>query len=76
MSELLEKAVDALRQMPISEQDDIARAILCLVGHEDGVTIQLSADEHAAIERSKRAAADGDFASDDEVAEVWAKHGQ
>lgn len=76
MSTLLEDAVDALRQMPKSEQDALARAILRLVGRDEAAPIQLSPEEQAAIDRSKRAAARGDFASEADVAGVWAKYGQ
>lgn len=75
MSALLDEAIDAIKRLPVSAQDDIARAILRLSGQVDPEVATLSADEWAAIDRSKDAAARGDFASEDEVARVWAKHG-
>lgn len=75
MSALLDEAIDAIKRLPVSAQDEIARAILRLSGQADPEVATLSADEWAAIDRSKDAAARGDFASEDEVARVWAKHG-
>jgi hypothetical protein len=76
VTKLLELAIDAARQLSADEQDDIARAIIRLAGAGDAAPAPLTAEERAAIERSKEAAARGDFASDDEVRAVWAKHGR
>jgi hypothetical protein len=57
------------RSLPSDAQDDIARVVLPLPG---GV---LSADERAAIATSKAAAARGEFATDEQVRAIWAKHG-
>lgn len=35
MSKLLDRAVDAVRALPLDEQDDIARAMLALAGSSD-----------------------------------------
>jgi hypothetical protein len=76
MTELLQKALEAVRQLSASDQDEIARAMLALAGTEDdGEAIPLTADEREAIARSKAAAARGEFATDDQVRAVWAKHG-
>jgi hypothetical protein len=72
MTKLLEQAVEAARKLSPEEQDDIAHAIMQLAGQGD--TAPLSDDERAAIARSKAAAANGEFATDDEVRLVWAKH--
>jgi hypothetical protein len=75
MTKLLERALDAVRDLPDEAQDDIAQVVLRLVGAEDDEPIPLTADEQAAIGVSKGAAARGDFTTDDEVRAVWAKHG-
>lgn len=76
MTELLQKALEAVRQLSASDQDEIARAMLALAGTEgDGEAKPLTADEREAIARSKAAAARGEFATDDQVRVVWAKHG-
>lgn len=76
MTKLLEQAIEVARRLPPNEQDDIARAIMQLSGSDDAPPLSLSADERAAIDRSKAAAARGEFASDEDVRAVWAKHGR
>lgn len=73
MTKLLEQAFDAARVLPPEVQDDIARVVFRLAGEEPRVI--LSADERAAVNRSKAAAARGEFATDEQVRAVWAKHG-
>jgi hypothetical protein len=46
-----------------------------LAGCEEAAPIALSVDERAAIAASKAAAARGEFATDEQVRSVWAKHG-
>jgi hypothetical protein len=75
MTKLLDQALEAVRDLPPDVQDDIARIVLELAGHGDSVPVPLSADERAAIAKSKAAAARGEFASDQQVRSVWAKHG-
>jgi hypothetical protein len=76
MTKLLEQAIEAARGLSPDEQDDIARAIMQLAGRDDVTPVPLTPEERSAIERSKAAAARGDFATDDEVRSVWAKHGR
>ncbi len=75
MTRLLDQALDMVRQLPAADQDDIARAILRLAGGDDAEPVPLTSDERAAIRRSKEAAERGEFATDQQVAAVWAKHG-
>lgn len=75
MTKLLEEALEAVRRLPLRDQDNIARAILQLTGHNSPGTITLSTDEREAIARSKAAAGRGEFATDEQVRAVWAKHG-
>jgi hypothetical protein len=76
MTKLLDQALDVARMLPPDAQDDIARVVLRLVGagDEDPAAI-LSPDERSAIATSKAAAARGEFANDEQVRAVWAKHG-
>ena len=57
-------------------QDDIARVVLMIAADEDREPVALSPDEQAAIAASKAAAARGEFATDEQVRAVWAKHGR
>jgi hypothetical protein len=75
MTKLLEQALEAVRVLSPNEQDDIARVMLQLAGKEDAAPVKLSADDRDAIDRSKAAAARGEFATDEQVRAVWAKHG-
>jgi DNA-binding transcriptional regulator YdaS (Cro superfamily) len=74
MTKLLEQAIEAARKLSAEEQDDIARAIIQLAGENDVAPVSLTPDERAAIARSKAAASRNEFATDDEIRAVWAKH--
>jgi hypothetical protein len=74
MTKLLDQAVEIARALPADEQDDIARIMLQLTGHENA-PVPLSPDEQSAIAESKAQAARGEFATDDLVRAVWARHG-
>jgi hypothetical protein len=74
MTKLLERAIEAARQLPADEQDAIARAIIQLAGAE-GSPVPLTPDEREALERSKAAAARGEFATDEQMRAVWKKRG-
>jgi hypothetical protein len=74
MTRLLDKALEAVRSLPLDAQDDIARLVLQLVGSDDDV-VTLSDEEREAIAASKAAAARGEFATDEQVVATWAKHG-
>jgi hypothetical protein len=76
MTKLLEQAIEAARKLSPDEQDDIARAIIQLAGDGEAAPVPLAPEERAAIARSKAAATRGEFATDDEVHAVWAKHGR
>ena len=75
MTKLLDRALEAARDLPPAEQDDIARVILRLAGADDEPPVPLTSEEQAAVSASKTAAARGEFATDEEVRAVWAKHG-
>jgi hypothetical protein len=74
MTQLLEHAVETLRGLPPETQDDLARVLLQLAG-EDQPVIQLSAEEEASLEESLAQAERGEFATDEQVRAIWAKHG-
>jgi len=74
MTDLLDRAVEAARTLSPHVQDEIARLVLQLAGADDQPSVELSSDERSAIERSKAAAARGEFATDADIRGVWAKH--
>lgn len=73
MTILLERAVEALRGLPAETQDDLARMVLQCVG-EDQPQVQLTAEEEASLEESLAQERRGEFASDEQVRAIWAKH--
>lgn len=75
MTKLLDQALETVRRLPATDQDDIARLMLHLAGAERGAPAPLSEEERGVIEISKAAARHGEFATDDQVRSVWAKHG-
>ena len=75
MTKLLDQALEVARSLPSDAQDDIARVVLQLAGSDEAVPIALSTDEREAIAASKAAAKRGEFATDEQVRAVWAKHG-
>jgi hypothetical protein len=76
MTPLLEHAIATANNLPSEAQDDIARVILRLAGADDeSVPVPLSSGERAAIEASKASAERGDFATDEQVRAIWARHG-
>jgi hypothetical protein len=74
MTKLLDQALDAVRRLPPDVQDDIARVVLQLA-RDDAAPVALSPEERDAISLSKSAAGRGEFATDEQVRAVWAKHG-
>ena len=69
------KLFEVARCLPAHEQDNIARVVLRLAGVEDEPPVPLTPEEQAAVAASKAAAARGEFATDEQVRAVWAKHG-
>jgi hypothetical protein len=76
MTKLLEQAIEAARRLSPMEQDDIARAIIQLANTGEQPPVALTPEERNAIDKSKAAAARGEFATDQQVRAVWAKHGR
>ena len=74
MTKLLDQAIERARTLPQQEQDDLALLVLQLTG-ADQATYRLSDDELAVLAPSLRQADVGEYASEEEVAAVWAKHG-
>jgi predicted transcriptional regulator len=74
MTRLLEQAVEAVSALPDEAQDDLVRILLQLAG-VDQPPYELTAEEAADLDASLAEAAKGEFATDEEVRAVWAKHG-
>jgi len=74
MTKLLEQAVETVRGLPPEMQDDLARMLLQLAAAEDQPVVQLSAEEEASFDESLAQADRGEFATDEQVRAIWAKH--
>lgn len=73
MTDILERAVEAMRQMPPDTRDSMAQAILTLAGGDRVLDI---ADEHLAYVLEGLAQLErGEFATDEEVAEAFRSFG-
>jgi hypothetical protein len=74
MTKLLEHALETVRGLPPEIQDELARMLLQFAGEEQPV-IQLTAGEEASFQESFAQADRGEFATDEQVRAIWAKHG-
>jgi predicted transcriptional regulator len=66
MTKLLEKALEAVRQLPPASQDEIARAMLRLAAGEE-VPEPIDAADLAAVLEGLAQARRGEFATDAEI---------
>jgi parvulin-like peptidyl-prolyl isomerase len=74
MTELLERAIARVRALPDAMQDDAARMLLQYAG-EDEPFYRLTPEEEADLAESDAEVARGEFATDEEIRAIWAKHG-
>ena len=74
MTKLLDQAVEAARVLPPEIQDALARMLLQFAG-EDQPPLQLTAEEEASFDESLAQAERGEFATDEQMRAIWAKHG-
>jgi predicted transcriptional regulator len=74
MTKLLEKAVAAVSTLPDEQQDEAAFILLQFAGIEP--PLELTAEDEAELAASLAEEARGEFATDEEIREIWAKHGR
>jgi predicted transcriptional regulator len=75
MTRLLEQAVATVSTFPDDVQDELAHMLLQCIGAESP-PYELTPEEAADVAASMAEAARGEFATDDEVRAMWAKHGR
>lgn len=73
MTRLLEQAMETVSALPDDVQDELARMLLQFAGIEQ-TPIQLTAEEEADLAEADAEILRGEFATDEEVAAIWAKH--
>ena len=74
MTRLLEQAVAAVSTLPDDVRDEAARMLLQFAGNEQE-PYQLTPEEEADLDASIAEAERGEFATDEQVRAMWAKHG-
>jgi hypothetical protein len=75
MTELLERAIARVRALPDAMQDDAARMLLVFAGDGAKTVYHLTPEEEAEQDAADAEEARGDYASDEEIRAIWAKHG-
>jgi predicted transcriptional regulator len=75
MIKLLEQAVATVSALPDAKQDELAAILLQFAGVEQP-PIPLTAEEEADLDASLAEGERGEFATDEEVRAIWAKHGR
>jgi hypothetical protein len=74
MTKLFKHAVETMHSLPAKTQDELALLLLELAW-EDQPVVQLTAEKESALDKSIQQAERGEFATDEEVRAMWAKHG-
>jgi predicted transcriptional regulator len=74
MTKLLELAIAELRKLPPEDQDEAAEMLLWAIETRSG-SIPLDEETIAAIEEGLAQANRGEFATDEEIADLWKRHG-
>lgn len=74
MTKLLDEAMATASTLPPAVQDEIARMVLEMTG-DDRSAYVYSAEEEARLDESEAQASRGEFATDEQVRNIWAKHG-
>ena len=74
MTRLLEQAIETVSTLPDDTQDELARILLQLAGVKQP-PYELTPEEEADLDASLAEAERGEFATDEEVRAMWAKHG-
>jgi predicted transcriptional regulator len=74
MTTMLEKAIKRVRELPEADQDEAAEILLSLASRHAG-PVRLDDETRAAIREGRQQARRGEFASDDDMAEFFARHG-
>lgn len=74
MTKLLDRAIEAAKELPAEMQDEIAEILLSVMGKDDGDVYQLTPEEEADLEEADREIERGEIATEEEVRAMWAKY--
>jgi hypothetical protein len=75
MTRLFEEAVATVARLSDDKQDELARVLLQLAGYEQPPYV-LTPEEETDLDASIAAEERGEFATDEEIRAIWAKHGR
>lgn len=75
LTKRLDQAIQAASTLPAEQQDRLAEELLDLIRDLTQPPYKLSPEERAELEAELAAARRGEFASDEEVAALWRRHG-
>jgi len=73
MTKLLNRAIEAAKELPAEMQDEIAGILLRFMG-EDEPVYQLTPEEEADIEEALAEVERGEIATEEEVRAMWTKY--
>ena len=74
MSKLLEDAIKKVRELPESDQDEAAEMLLSVASRR-AQPVHLDEETRAAVIEGQKQARSGEFASDEEMAAFFRRHG-
>jgi len=74
MTRMLEEAIRQVRELPEADQDEAAE-ILLSVASKKREPVRLDEETRAAIREGREQARRGEFASDEDMADFFGRHG-
>ena len=74
MTKLLDRAIEAAKELPAEMQDEIAEILLSFMGEGDGAVYQLTPEEEADLEEADREIERGEVVGEEEVRTILAKY--
>jgi predicted transcriptional regulator len=74
MSKLLETAIEKVRELPESDQDEAAEMLLSVASRR-AEPVRLDDETRAAVKEGQEQARRGEFAGDEDVAALFKRHG-
>jgi predicted transcriptional regulator len=74
MTKLLEQAIEKVRELPDSDQDEAAEMLLLLASRHEA-PVELDDETRAAIREGQAQARRGEFVCDEEMAAFFEQHG-
>jgi predicted transcriptional regulator len=72
MTKLLEQAIEKVRKLPEADQDTVAVAVLSMAEEKP---VALDPETRTAIREGLEQVRRGEFAPDEEIDELWKRHG-